>query len=287
MRDSGGGGGVGGSGGIESAALLPSSNNNNNNNNTNATNATSNGIVSETATNRVLPFRTRLIRLLTRRMNKTQHHNQQQQQQQQQEMIVNETTTKTATVPAPLAAESVSAANAKAGGDEVARVEWDSFMEYFLSIIGFVIDLGNVWRFPTVCYQNGGGAFLIPFLVCLFIIGMPCMYLELAVGQYFRLGNISVWAKISPWMKGIGWSVIIVNVLMLSYYNTLQAYALYYLAFSFSGTQVPWSSCDKSWNTPLCQTRDGAQSAAALNYTLVSVTVIVLRSSFEAFLLLL
>jgi SNF family Na+-dependent transporter len=41
-----------------------------------------------------------------------------------------------------------------------------------------------------VCYENGGGAFLLPFLICLFVIGMPCMYLELAAGQYFQSGNM-------------------------------------------------------------------------------------------------
>lgn len=136
----------------------------------------------------------------------------------------------------------------------VERMQWDSFMEYFLSIIGFVIDLGNVWRFPTVCYQNGGGAFLIPFLVCLFVIGMPCMYLELAVGQYFQLGNISIWTKISPHMKGIGFAVVIINILMLSYYNTLQAYALYYLFNSFK-SPLPWSDCLHEWNTDNCHLR--------------------------------
>ncbi len=132
------------------------------------------------------------------------------------------------------------------------RLRWDNFAEYFLSIIGFVIDLGNVWRFPTVCYMNGGGAFLIPFFCCLFLIGMPCMYLELAIGQYFQHGNIGIWAQLSPYMKGIGYSVILINVLMLSYYNTLQAYALYFLVNSFQAT-LPWSSCNYSWNTKSCE----------------------------------
>lgn len=74
---------------------------------------------------------------------------------------------------------------------------------------------------------------MIPFLVCLFVIGMPCMYLELAAGQYFQSGNITLWGKMNPYMKGIGYAVVIVNILMLSYYNTLQAYALYYLGHSF------------------------------------------------------
>lgn len=77
------------------------------------------------------------------------------------------------------------------------------------------------------------------------------MYLELAAGQYFRCGNITIWSKMSPFMKGIGYSCVIINVLMLSYYNTLQSYALYYLFYSFE-SPVPWSVCDREWNTPLC-----------------------------------
>jgi solute carrier family 6 (neurotransmitter transporter, serotonin) member 4 len=99
------------------------------------------------------------------------------------------------------------------------------------------------------------GAFLIPFITCLFVIGMPCMYLELAMGQYFASGNISIWNKINPYMKGVGYTICIINLLMLAYYNTLQAYALYYLAFSFS-SPVPWSRCDKEWNTQYCKTND-------------------------------
>ena len=56
-------------------------------------------------------------------------------------------------------------------------------------------------------------------------------------------------------MKGIGYAVVLVNMLMLSYYNTLQAYALYYLGHSFQ-SPVPWSNCNKSWNTKNCHTRD-------------------------------
>lgn len=106
-----------------------------------------------------------------------------------------------------------------------------------------------------MCYQNGGGAFLIPFLICLFIIGMPCMYLELAAGQFFHCGNITIWGKMVPYMKGIGYSCVIINILMLSYYNTLQSYALYYLFYSFQ-SPVPWSSCENKWNSEHCSQRN-------------------------------
>ncbi len=77
------------------------------------------------------------------------------------------------------------------------------------------------------------------------------MYLELALGQYFQTGNISIWSKLAPYMKGIGYSVIIINISMLSYYMTLQAYALYYLFYSFNFKPL-WSRCNNAWNTANC-----------------------------------
>ncbi len=53
--------------------------------------------------------------------------------------------------------------------------------------------------------------------VCLFVVGMPCMYLELALGQYFQCGNITIWGKLNPYMKGLGYSVIIINIYMVIY----------------------------------------------------------------------
>ncbi|CAF4377763.1 unnamed protein product [Didymodactylos carnosus] len=60
-----------------------------------------------------------------------------------------------------------------------ARDHWSSRIVYLLSIIGFVVDLGNVWRFPTTCYRNGGGAFLIPYFTFLFLVGLPCKHYNL------------------------------------------------------------------------------------------------------------
>jgi hypothetical protein len=82
------------------------------------------------------------------------------------------------------------------------RDEWTNKIEYMLSVIGYVVDLGNCVRFPYITYKNGGGAFLIPYFIFLFLIGTPMMYLEMSVGQYFRSGNITLWSKMNPYMKG-------------------------------------------------------------------------------------
>ncbi|CAF3375638.1 unnamed protein product [Rotaria sp. Silwood1] len=131
------------------------------------------------------------------------------------------------------------------------RDNWSNRIVYLLSIIGFVVDLGNVWRFPTTCYRNGGGAFLIPYFTFLCLVGLPCMYLELAIGQYHRLGYITIWNKICPPLKGIGYSMLIINLYVLSYYNTIIAWSVHYGIASFRAI-VPWTFCNNEWNTPLC-----------------------------------
>ncbi|CAM9834272.1 unnamed protein product [Bubo scandiacus] len=66
------------------------------------------------------------------------------------------------------------------------RPAWNSKLQYILAQIGYSVGLGNVWRFPYLCQKNGGGAYLVPYLVLLIIIGLPLFFLELAVGQRIR-----------------------------------------------------------------------------------------------------
>ncbi|XP_023243740.1 sodium-dependent serotonin transporter-like [Centruroides sculpturatus] len=82
------------------------------------------------------------------------------------------------------------------------RETWDKKIEFLLAVIGFAVDLGNVWRFPYICYRNGGGAFLIPYVIMLIFGGLPLFYLELALGQYYRNGCLTIWQKLCPMMKG-------------------------------------------------------------------------------------
>lgn len=84
----------------------------------------------------------------------------------------------------------------------VVREKWASKLEFLLAVIGYAVDLGNIWRFPAECYKHGGGAFLIPYVVMLFVGGLPMFYMELAMGQYHRSGCLSIWKKICPMFKG-------------------------------------------------------------------------------------
>uniref|UniRef100_G1LFA0 Transporter n=1 Tax=Ailuropoda melanoleuca TaxID=9646 RepID=G1LFA0_AILME len=102
----------------------------------------------------------------------------------------------------------------KAAEDELDaedRPAWNSKLQYILAQIGFSVGLGNIWRFPYLCQKNGGGAYLVPYLVLLVIIGIPLFFLELAVGQRIRRGSIGVWHYVCPRLGGIGFSSCIVS----------------------------------------------------------------------------
>uniref|UniRef100_A0AAQ4Q942 Transporter n=1 Tax=Gasterosteus aculeatus aculeatus TaxID=481459 RepID=A0AAQ4Q942_GASAC len=130
------------------------------------------------------------------------------------------------------------------------RETWGKKIDFLLSVIGFAVDLANVWRFPYLCYKNGGGAFLIPYILFLVIAGMPLFYMELALGQYNREGAATVW-KICPVFKGVGYTVIIIALYVGFYYNVIIAWSLYYL-FSSMTNELPWLKCGNAWNSENC-----------------------------------
>ncbi|KAM9704798.1 sodium- and chloride-dependent GABA transporter 2-like [Menidia menidia] len=131
------------------------------------------------------------------------------------------------------------------------RGQWSNKLEFILSVAGSIIGLGNMWRFPYLCYKNGGGAFLIPYLIFLFTCGVPVFFLETALGQYTSQGGITCWRKISPLFEGLGYGTQVIVTLLNFYYIVVLAWGIFYLSFSFSW-DLPWSSCNNTWNTENC-----------------------------------
>ncbi|VDL58734.1 unnamed protein product, partial [Hymenolepis diminuta] len=78
--------------------------------------------------------------------------------------------------------------------DDQNRGGWGLKIEFLLSCIAFAVGLGNVWRFPYLCFKNGGGAFLVPYVIMLICLGLPIFFLEFAFGQFASLGPISIWS---------------------------------------------------------------------------------------------
>ncbi|XP_037331155.2 sodium-dependent neutral amino acid transporter B(0)AT2 [Pungitius pungitius] len=128
------------------------------------------------------------------------------------------------------------------------RPAWDSKVQYVLAQVGFSVGLGNVWRFPYLCHQNGGGAFMLLYVFLLIIVGVPLFFMELAAGQSIRQGSIGVWKHISPKLAGIGYSSCIVCFYVALYYNVIIAWSLFYMGNSFQ-YPLPWEHCPSDVTT--------------------------------------
>ncbi|TWW81442.1 sodium-dependent neutral amino acid transporter B(0)AT2-like [Takifugu flavidus] len=133
------------------------------------------------------------------------------------------------------------------GSSEATRAGWNSKLEYFLAQVGFSVGLGNVWRFPYLCHQNGGGAFLLLYVVLMLVVGIPLFFLELAAGQAIRQGSIGVWRSISPRLAGIGYSSCVVCFFVALYYNVILSWSIFYLGNSFQ-YPLPWETCPREGN---------------------------------------
>ncbi|CAH0726499.1 unnamed protein product, partial [Brenthis ino] len=138
---------------------------------------------------------------------------------------------------------------------------WGSQLEYLLSCLGYAVGIGNIWRFPYLCYRNGGGAFLIPYLLTLVTCGIPLVYLESLLGQFASAGCISIF-NINPLLKGAGYAVIVLNVIAILYFATIMSYPILYIYHSFS-SPLPWQSCGNAWNTEKCVEITGNYSFVA------------------------
>lgn len=125
------------------------------------------------------------------------------------------------------------------GGTGENRAVWGRQLEFILTMVGYAVGLGNVWRFPYLCYKNGGGAFLVPYLICLILLGIPVFGLEVSFGQFGGRGPISIWG-LAPPFKGVGYAAVITTVLVGIYYNIVIAWSLYFLYSSMTSV-LPWS----------------------------------------------
>ncbi|XP_075598860.1 sodium-dependent proline transporter-like isoform X1 [Balearica regulorum gibbericeps] len=137
------------------------------------------------------------------------------------------------------------------------RETWAGKCEFLVSCLGYCVGLSNFWRFPYLCYRNGGGVFFIPYFIMLLVMGLPIFLMELSLGQYGAAGPITVW-KCCPLLKGVGIAMLIMSSLVSLYYNVIVAWAIYYLVSSFQ-SPLPWS-CDAPRNADLCQNTSGSTS---------------------------
>ncbi|XP_041365129.1 sodium- and chloride-dependent glycine transporter 1-like [Gigantopelta aegis] len=152
------------------------------------------------------------------------------------------------------------------------RGNWTGRFDFLMSLLGYSVGLGNVWRFPYLCYKNGGGAFLFPFIIMLFLIGMPMMFMELAFGQFAALGPAAIFERICPLFYGLGYGMIAVSALVSLYYTVIIAWAILYMFTSFT-SELPWQRCHKPWATKNCYSYQDADECQSVNGSFYFKTV--------------
>ncbi len=117
--------------------------------------------------------------------------------------------------------------------DSIVRKEhWDSRFAFIMAAIGSAVGLGNVWRFPYICYESGGGAFLIPYFVALFTAGIPLMILEFSVGHWARSSPPEAFKKIGKKWEWMGWWAVLVPFVIALYYVAVMAWCFSYMIYS-------------------------------------------------------
>jgi len=117
------------------------------------------------------------------------------------------------------------------------REQWTGQLGFILSAIGSAVGLGNIWRFPGVAYENGGGAFLIPYLIALVTAGIPILFLDYAIGHRFRGSAPTAFrrlgGKAGKWLESLGWFQVWICIIIAVYYAAVVAWAASYFTFSF------------------------------------------------------
>lgn len=131
------------------------------------------------------------------------------------------------------------------GATEKGRPVWGNSIEFLMSCISMSVGLGNVWRFPFTAFENGGGAFLIPYIIVLLIIGKPMYYLEMILGQFTSRSAVKIWSM-NPLFKGVGIGQLLATFAVITYYCSMIALSLHYMFASFDKV-LPWSSCQPEW----------------------------------------
>ena len=111
---------------------------------------------------------------------------------------------------------------------------WSSRLAFILAATGAAVGLGNIWRFPYLASDNGGGAFVLIYLACIVLVGLPLMLTEIVLGRSGRLSPINTFIKLARegslhggWVV-IGWMGLVAAILILSFYSVIAGWTLYY-----------------------------------------------------------
>ncbi|CAM3780495.1 sodium-dependent transporter [Mesobacillus zeae] len=114
------------------------------------------------------------------------------------------------------------------------RPQWGTRAGFILAAIGSAVGLGNIWRFPAVAYDNGGGAFFVPYLFALLTAGIPLLILEFTLGHKYRGSAPLTYARLNKKFEWLGWWQVAISFVISTYYAVIIAWAMSYAVFSIN-----------------------------------------------------
>ncbi len=113
------------------------------------------------------------------------------------------------------------------------RENWSSRTGFIIAAVGSAVGLGNIWRFPYVAYDNGGGAFMVPYLIALLTAGIPLLFLDYIIGHKYRSAAPRAYKKMVKSAQFVGWWQTLVSFVIAIYYAAVIVWAGSYMLFSF------------------------------------------------------
>ena len=128
---------------------------------------------------------------------------------------------------------------------EEQRESWGTRGGFILAAVGSAVGLGNLWKFPYQLYGHGGAAFLIPYIIAMFVIGIPMLILEFSLGHFTQRASPNAFARGHRKLEFVGWWGIILGFVIITFYPVVLAYCFSFLGFSiegiFNGGKLPWA----------------------------------------------
>jgi NSS family neurotransmitter:Na+ symporter len=119
-----------------------------------------------------------------------------------------------------------------------ARAHWTSRFGFVLAAAGSAIGLGNIWKFPYITGKNGGGAFVLVYLACIVLIGLPILMAELRIGRHGQKDAVGSFAALegrrSPWCL-VGWVAVTASFILLSFYAVVAGWSFDYVVKAATG----------------------------------------------------
>ena len=117
---------------------------------------------------------------------------------------------------------------------ETKKSEWNSNLAFIMAMIGSAVGLGNIWRFPNVLYSNGGGSFMIPYIVSLFLLGISFVLVEYAVGFKFKESLARILYSVNKKLEPVAWFILLIVFLITTYYVCVVGWDFIYIILSIT-----------------------------------------------------